>query len=76
MNRRAFLAALGLTAASVTLNGWPWPAPADLSQPVFASEFLKVGDVFTIAGRYALNPITRKPTSHLQQFVVTASVTG
>lgn len=72
VTRRAFLASLGVAAAAVTLNGLPWPAPADLSAPTFTSEFLSVGDVFTISGRYAINPITRKPTTHLQQFRVTA----
>jgi hypothetical protein len=33
---------------------------------------LKQGDVFTIAGRYSVNPQTRQSTGSLQQFVVTA----
>jgi hypothetical protein len=35
-----------------------------------------VGDVFTIAGVFAVNPQTRQSTGSLQQFVVTAAVTG
>ena len=35
---------------------------------------LKKGDVFTIAGRYSVNPQTRVSTGQLQQFVVTADV--
>lgn len=35
---------------------------------------LRKGDVITVEGRYAVNPITRKPTEHLQLFVVTSDV--
>ena len=35
-----------------------------------------VGDVFTIAGVYSVNPQTRESTGSLQQFVVTAAATG
>lgn len=41
-----------------------------------SSKTWNVGDVFTIAGRYAVNPQTRQTTGSLQQFVVTAAVTG
>ena len=37
---------------------------------------VKKGDVFTIAGVYAVNPQTRESTGSLQQFVVTADVTA
>lgn len=37
-------------------------------------ETLSIGDIFTIGGRYAINPITRKTTDVLQQFVVTATI--
>jgi len=37
---------------------------------------LKKGDVFTIAGVFAVNPQTRESTGALQQFVVTADVTA
>ena len=39
------------------------------------SPTFKVGDVFTIANVYAVNPQTRQTTGSLQQFVVTADVT-
>jgi len=35
-----------------------------------------VGDVFTVAGVYAVNPQTRESTGSLQQFVVTAAASG
>jgi P22 coat protein - gene protein 5 len=37
---------------------------------------LKKGDVFTIAGVFAINPITRDSTGNLQTFVVKADVTA
>ncbi len=36
----------------------------------------KIGDVFTIASVYAVNPQTRESTGSLQQFVVTADLTA
>jgi hypothetical protein len=39
------------------------------------SPTFKIGDVFTIANVYAVNPQTRQTTGSLQQFVVTADVT-
>ena len=40
------------------------------------SATVKVGDVFTIASVYAVNPQTRQTTGSLQQFVVTATNTA
>jgi len=37
---------------------------------------LKQGDIFTIAGRYAVHPITKATQNFLQQFVVTADNTA
>jgi len=39
------------------------------------SPTFKIGDVFTIASVFAVNPQTRQTTGSLQQFVVTADVT-
>jgi hypothetical protein len=41
-----------------------------------SSKTWKQGDVFTIAGVYAVNPQTRQSTGSLQQFVVTADLTA
>jgi len=38
------------------------------------SPTFKIGDVFTVAGVFAVNPQTRQSTGSLQQFVVTADV--
>lgn len=65
MNRREFLASLGVAAVAVSLNGIP------LAQQSIEDE-LHVGDIFTVEGYYAFNPITRKATPHLQQLIVTA----
>jgi len=41
-----------------------------------ANATLAAGDVFTIAGRFSVNPQTRESTGALQQFVVTAAATA
>jgi hypothetical protein len=41
-----------------------------------AGATLNQGDVFTIAGVYAINPVTRQQLPYLQQFVVSAPVTA
>jgi len=41
-----------------------------------SSKTWNVGDVFTIANVYAVNPQTRESTGSLQQFVVTAAASG
>jgi len=41
-----------------------------------SSKTWKIGDVFTVASVYSVNPQTRLTTGSLQQFVVTADVTG
>ena len=41
-----------------------------------SSKTWNVGDIFTVAGVYAVNPQTRESTGSLQQFVVTQAVTG
>jgi hypothetical protein len=41
-----------------------------------SSKTWKVGDVFTIANVYAVNPQTRQSTGSLQQFTVTADLTA
>lgn len=40
------------------------------------SQSWNVGDVFTVGSVFAVNPQTRQSTGSLQQFVVTAAVTG
>lgn len=41
-----------------------------------SSKTWNVGDVFTVANVYAVNPQTRESTGSLQQFVVTAATSG
>jgi hypothetical protein len=80
MKRREFLAALFGTAAAVAafptfFDGVAVPpplAPSWLTQ----AQGLQVGDVFTITGVHALNPLTRLPMSCLQRFIVTGQVTS
>lgn len=51
------------TGSSLVTDGWT----------AAAAQRLNVGDVFTIAGVYAINPQTRQSTGALRQFVVTAA---
>ena len=50
------------TGASLVTDGWT----------ASAANRLKKGDVFTVAGVYSVNPITKQSTGQLQQFLVTA----
>lgn len=58
------------TGAAVTVEG-----STTLTLTVGSGELLAVGDVFTIADCYAVNPQTRESTGSLFQFVVLASST-
>jgi len=59
------------TGAAVTSEG-----ASTLTLTVGSGETLTVGDVFTIAGVYAVNPQTRESTGSLFQFVALASSTS
>lgn len=52
------------TGSSLVTNGWT----------ASVTGLLNVGDVITIAGVYAVNPLTRQTTGVLRNFVVTAAV--
>ncbi len=54
------------TGTSLITNGWT----------AAAASRLKKGDVFTIAGVFAVNPQSRLTTGQLRQFVVTADVSS
>jgi hypothetical protein len=54
----------GQSGASLVTDGWTGSVTG----------LLKKGDVFTIDGVYAVNPLTRQSTTKLRQFVVTADV--
>ena len=55
MNRRTFLLRLGAAAVAVTLaRHLPGIAP----QPFEWGEAYQVGDVFTFAGKFLVNPLT------------------
>jgi hypothetical protein len=76
LTRRDLFRRLAGAAVAATVA----PAVVEAAKPALvdacSSASMKVGDVFTIAGKYAMNPITGKATGHLQQFVVRAEVTG
>lgn len=52
--------------SSLITNGWTAAAAARLKQ----------GDVFTLAGVYQVNPLSKQSTNVLRQFVVTADVSS
>lgn len=54
------------TGTSLITDGW--------SNSI--TNVLRAGDIFTIAGVYAVNPITKDTTGRLQQFVVTAAASS
>ena len=60
-----------VTAAAVTVEG-----SSTLTLTVGSGETIAVGDVFTIADVYAVNPQTRESTGSLFQFVALASTTA
>ncbi len=79
MNRRGFIKALfGAAAAVAILPRFEGLAPLDTPRWLkdAAVESLTTGDLFTIEGVYAVNPLTYQPTTMLQQFVITADVTS
>jgi len=58
------IAAAGAGAVANVINTYGWTAAA--------AQRLNIGDTFTIAGVFAVNPQNRQSTSALRQFVVTA----
>ena len=56
----------GQTGSSLLTAGWT----------ASIANLLNVGDVFTVAGVYAVNPKSRQSTGALQQFVVTAAASS
>lgn len=66
----------GTRTGSITIDGAA-PSGATIAlKALGASTTIKKGEVFTIAGYYAVHPETKQPYSHLQQFVVTEDATG
>lgn len=82
MNRRTFITSvLSAVAAGAMLDVdqflWEPGAKAIFlppARPLIVIPRLVRGDMFTIAGEYARNPVTGLVTPHLQYFVVTADV--
>ena len=77
MDRRRFLGMLGASAAALAtfdVERWLWvPGQKTIflpSPPSLQTQFA-FGDFITIAGKFAINPITGQETNHLQYFMVT-----
>jgi hypothetical protein len=77
MNRRGFLKSIGAAAVAWTLArqlpGIVEAAPV-VPGPARTVHHLTRGDIFTIEGVKAVNPINHRSTGMLQHFVVTADV--
>ncbi len=90
MNRRTFLTRLGFgtVAAAAAATGaidierLLWvpsektifiPSPQTIAP---LGEMLRMGDIFSIEGYYATNPITGKKLGILQHFIVTSTVSA
>lgn len=56
----------GQTGSSLVTNGWT----------AAAASRLNLGDIFTVAGVYSVNPLSKFSTGKLQQFVVTAQTSS
>lgn len=67
---------LGTRTGSITINGAA-PTGATIALKALGSgTSIAKGEVFTIAGYYAVHPETKQPYAHLQQFVCTATTTA
>ena len=68
----------GVASTTVTLtSGSDWAETSTISVNGFtAGATLKIGDVFTLSGAYAVNPLTKQKLPSLKQFVVTTAVTS
>lgn len=69
---------LGAYAGTPTVNGASQTGSSLVTAGWTASiaDLLNVGDTFTIAGVFAVNPRNKQSTTHLQQFVVTAQASS
>lgn len=67
---------LGTRTGSITIDGAAPTGSTIALKALGSGTTLKKGEVFTIAGYYAVHPETKQAYSHLQQFVVTADKTA
>lgn len=89
ITRRGFLSALAVAVAGSTLDPerllWvpgaktiflpPVKSVTRMTRVLVAPSAMKIGDIFTLNGVFAIEPTTLTPTKQLQQFVVTSDVT-
>ena len=73
MKRRAFLGWLGAGASFAVYTAKKSKEKVAEKVVTFGEKlgWIKKGDKFTISGVYAVDPVTRKTTNKLRQFVVT-----
>jgi hypothetical protein len=66
----------GTRTGSITINGSAPTGSSIALKTVGSGTSFKKGEVFTIAGYYAVHPETKTPYTHLQQFVVTSDTSA
>lgn len=70
------VSATGTRTGTITIDGAAPTGSAVNLKALGSGTTIKKGEVFTIAGYYAVHPETKAPYSHLQQFVVTEDATA
>lgn len=66
----------GTRSGTIQVNGAGQTGSTLNIKGLTAGQTIRAGEIFTIAGVYAVNPETRQPYSFLQQFVVLADATA
>jgi len=75
MNRRRFIGMLAAGAVAALAPGFICLPKGRQDDGLLSNgNVLRKGDIFTIEGRFATNPVTGQPTAHLQLFTVTGDV--
>ena len=74
MDQNVYTHTVGTYAGTARVNGASQSGAALDTDGWDGSSNLTVGDRFTIADVYAVNPVTKATLSNLQQFVVTAAI--
>jgi hypothetical protein len=74
----SILVDLSITSSTTTYASVKdtWVQTIHIDALTNATDTIKAGEVFTIAGVYDVNPVTKAPLAHLKMFTVTADATA
>lgn len=75
-NVNSLLVGTRTASGSTTVSGTQTEGASTITVTTGTSVTILAGEVFTISGVYAVNPLGKKSTGSLQNFVVTSSVTA